>query len=175
MFKKIRSILFDFYPLLKGIWSDCRKIFPLIELPNRRRKGNLLSVILSLFVALSGQLADFCRGIPAIYRSGFMSRSRLLLRRGVLLTGCFLFLASSLEWTAQATPGMKEPTSLITHIPLRQGGQSSQPTQSQPYRLTASEIRTPGFGNSLVQPCIPPGRFSVPVQKKYLLQRHLSI
>ena len=77
-----------------------KKIIQQVVLPGRNQKGNLLSTILLLFIELTTLLIQFPWdfSIDFIKRWKYYNRFNYLVKKSVLITGCFLFLLSSFEW-----------------------------------------------------------------------------
>jgi hypothetical protein len=84
------------------------KVVKQIILPNRKRKGNILSSILLFFVSLNDLLTTFSWGfsIKFIAQWKHYDRAVVLVRKSVFLIGCLLFLLSSFEWSYPAVPGL---------------------------------------------------------------------
>ncbi len=72
-----------------------------VVLPGRKQKGNLLTSIMLLFMELTVLFIQFPWdfSLNFIKRWKHYYRFRSLLRKGLLITGCFLFLLSSVEWS----------------------------------------------------------------------------
>ncbi|HUZ57362.1 MAG TPA: hypothetical protein VMU83_01100 [Hanamia sp.] len=72
-----------------------------IVLPGRKQKGNLLTSIMLLFMELLALLIQFPWdfSLNFIKRRKYYNRFSFLVRKGLLITGCFLFLLSSIEWS----------------------------------------------------------------------------
>lgn len=81
------------------------KVVKQCRLPNRNRKGNILSSALMLFVLLNDLVTTFSWGFSLhfIVRWKHYARAVVLVRKSVLLTGCLLFFLSSFEWSCPPT------------------------------------------------------------------------
>lgn len=93
----IKKIMYEIIVLVFKIVLFILQILKQLVLPTRKRKGNILS---SLFVFFVGTI-----GILNCFESGFFRLSDLFrqkhIRQGVLIVSVFLFLLSSLEWSAK--------------------------------------------------------------------------
>lgn len=116
MKEKIHTISANTALFIKSLWLLARKVTNQVILPNRNRKGNILSSILLLFVSLTDLIANFSRGISIdfITRWKHYEYLRCLLKKSVLIAGCFLFLLSSFEWSYNMQPGLKEAGSFVS-------------------------------------------------------------
>ncbi|HWB27678.1 MAG TPA: hypothetical protein VG738_19515 [Chitinophagaceae bacterium] len=65
-----------------------------IVLPNRKRKGNILSSIFLFFILLAEKMIAFEK---SLLQQPWLLKSRYI-KRGLILTSIFLFLVSSFEW-----------------------------------------------------------------------------
>lgn len=79
----------------------CKRIIKQIVFPGCDQKGNVLTSILLLFLELTALLIQFPWdfSIDCVKRWKHYNRFNYLLKKGVLIVGCFLFLLSSFEWT----------------------------------------------------------------------------
>ncbi len=104
MKEKVRTISAKAALFIKAIWLLSRKVIKQLILPNRSRKGNILSSILLLFVSLTELLTNFSMEIPLDFIARWKHYERLhrLFKKAVLITGCLLFLLSSFEWSYKA-------------------------------------------------------------------------
>lgn len=116
MKEKIHTISAKTILFIKAIWLLARRVTNQVILPNRNRKGNILSSILLLFVSLTDLVANFSWGISIdfITRWKHYEYLRCLLKKSVLIAGCFLFLLSSFEWSYNTQPGLKETGSFVS-------------------------------------------------------------
>jgi len=85
---KVLLLLMD---ILVFTFQVVRKVI----LPNRRRKGNVLSSVLTFFVGLLERIVTFERSIlrlPVVFTHKYV-------KQGLIIVVGFLFLLSSIEWT----------------------------------------------------------------------------
>lgn len=77
------------------------KVIRQVTFPNRRRKGNLLSSLLLLFIYLNNLVSSYSWGfsINFIRHWKHYDRTVFLAKRAVIFTGCLLFFLSSFEWS----------------------------------------------------------------------------
>ena len=86
--QKVLLLLMD---ILVFTWQIVRKVI----LPNRSRKGNLLSSLLTFFVGLLERIVSFEKNIlqrPVVFTHKYV-------KQGLIVAVGFLFLLSSFEWT----------------------------------------------------------------------------
>lgn len=89
--------------ILKGIWQLVINILLIacgliqkIVLPGRSRKGNVLGSLFLFFIAIAEKIIAFEQNI---FHSSWLIRNRFV-RQGLIIATAFLFLVSSIEWTA---------------------------------------------------------------------------
>lgn len=101
MEKRIHIVLFKVVLFIKALWLIGLKVTRQVVLPSRRRKGNILSSLLLLFISLTDLVANFSWGISLNSLSRWKHYDRLcfLVKKGVLVSGFLLFLLSSFEWS----------------------------------------------------------------------------
>lgn len=101
--------------LIKQLAALMKALFKGIVLPGRRRNGNLLTSILILFLDLTTLLIQFPWdfSLKFIKRWKYYNRFNYWFRRGLLITGCFLFLISSIEWSYAKEPN---ETTLVSYF-----------------------------------------------------------
>jgi hypothetical protein len=86
--QKVLILLMD---ILIFTWQVVRRVI----LPNRSRKGNVLTSLLAFFVGLLERIVSFEKSIlqrPVVF-------SHKYVRQGLIIVLGFFFLLSSLEWT----------------------------------------------------------------------------
>jgi len=86
-------------------WDVLQKVI----LPNRHRKGNILSSILHLFTGLTERIISFEK---SILNSSLVFKHRYVKQAFILAAG-FLFLISSIEWSANSLPLPDQTNTLI--------------------------------------------------------------
>ena len=99
--------------LLFGILFFALSIIKQIVLPNKRRKGNVLSSLFIFFTGTIERLIPFEHGVfkmAAIFKLKYF-------RQAVIITGALLFLLSSFEWAAE-TSNRIEAASYIEQLPI---------------------------------------------------------
>lgn len=101
MEKRIHIVLFKVALFIKALWLIGLKVTRQVVLPSRRRKGNILSSLLLLFISLTDLVANFSWGISSNSLSRWKHYDRLcfLVKKGVLVSGFLLFILSSFEWS----------------------------------------------------------------------------
>ncbi len=116
MKEKIHTLSGNTALFIKALWLLARKVTNQVILPNRNRKGNILSSILLLFVSLTDLVANFSWGISIDFITHWKHYEyfRCLLKKSVLIAGCFLFLLSSFEWSYNMQLGLKETGSFVS-------------------------------------------------------------
>lgn len=99
--QRIRQITNKIILFIGAIGLLTYKVIRQVTLPNRKRKGNLLSSLLLLFIYLNDLINSFSWGfsINFILRWKHYDRAVFMVRRIMLFTGCTLFLLSSVEWS----------------------------------------------------------------------------
>jgi len=86
--KKVLALGLD---ILLFTWQVVRRVM----LPNRNRKGNVLSSLLTFFVGLLERIVSFENSIlqrPVVFTHKYV-------KQGLIIAVGFLFLLSSVEWT----------------------------------------------------------------------------
>src|SRR5258708_3709623 len=94
--KEVQKITYKVILLLIDILVFTYQIVRKVILPTRRRKGNVLSSLLSFFVGLLERILSFEK---SILRQPFVCKNRYV-KQALILATTFLFLLSSIEWTA---------------------------------------------------------------------------
>jgi hypothetical protein len=134
--------------LIAGLFGLGRRVINQVVLPNRKRKGNLLSSLFHLFTGLTEQVISFGNAVVCIPRAAgkpFMGQaalgkawtfSRRYLRQGMLIAAWALFILSSLEWVGPNNFS-REPAASE-----QQDGLAAQPAQRQDIAIR-EESRTP--------------------------------
>jgi hypothetical protein len=107
--QQLREITAKIVLFVKALGMLISKVAKQLVLPNRKRKGNLLSSLLLFFIYLNDLFITFSRGfsIKFILRWKHYDRAILLAKQAMLFTACVLFLISSFEWSY---PELSEPT-----------------------------------------------------------------
>lgn len=93
--KEVQKIAQRLLILLMDIGVFTCHIVRKIILPNRRRKGNILSSLLTFFVGLLERIVSFEKSIlqrPVVFTHKYV-------KKGLIIAAGFLFLLSSFEWT----------------------------------------------------------------------------
>lgn len=102
--EKLRPVLTKMGLFIKSLWLIGLKIAEQVVLPNRRRKGNILSSLLLLFISLTDLVTSFSWGISfnSLSRWKHYDRICFLVKKGTLIVCFLLFLLSSVEWSYPA-------------------------------------------------------------------------
>jgi hypothetical protein len=118
-----------------------------IILPNRRRKGNLLSSLLTFFVGLLDRIVSFESSLlrqPIVF-------SHKYVRQGLIIAVAFLFLLSSFEWT------VGQPS--IAPVNETQAIAADQPAPDGPTLLSVRQLTAaaalPAPARNFFAPCPP--------------------
>ncbi|MDQ6763057.1 MAG: hypothetical protein M3015_10590 [Bacteroidota bacterium] len=94
---EIEKISIKLFRLVIDIFVLSYKIIRQISLPNRKRKGNLLSSLFVFFIGIIERLN--------IFEHGFFSMAVLFrkkyIKHGIFILGVILFLLSLFEWTGE--------------------------------------------------------------------------
>ena len=72
-------------------------------LPGVHRKGNLISSLILFFIAFAEKIIAFEQDV---LHSSWLLKNRFI-KQGLIIAATFLFLLSSIEWTADNYPSMK--------------------------------------------------------------------
>src|SRR5258708_9524311 len=97
MMNEARKIVYKIILLLIDILVFTYQIVRKVVLPARRRKGNILSSLLTFFVGLIERVMSFEKSIlrqPVVFTHKYV-------KQALILAVGFLFLLSSVEWTAE--------------------------------------------------------------------------
>lgn len=102
--KKIANkILFLILDVVRFTFQTVKQVV----LPNRKRKGNILSSLFYFFIGIIERLNQF--------ESGYFKLANVFklkyLKQGILITAAFLFFLSSFEWKANQKLNYKTTTS----------------------------------------------------------------
>ncbi|TAN01917.1 MAG: hypothetical protein EPN39_01080 [Chitinophagaceae bacterium] len=91
------------------------KVVKQIVLPNRKRKGNLLSSLLLFFISLNDLVVTFSWGFSVrfVLRWKHYDRAVFLAKRAMLFAGFALFLLSSFEWSYPEAPELTHTNSVV--------------------------------------------------------------
>jgi hypothetical protein len=92
----MRKVIFLILDILVFMYQIGKKVI----LPTRRRKGNVLSSLLSFFVGLVERVLSFEKSMlrqPVVFRHKYV-------RQILILVVGFLFLLSSIEWAVGQAP-----------------------------------------------------------------------
>src|SRR5579863_9237072 len=96
--KEVRKIALKVLMLLLDILLFTWQVVRRVILPTRRRKGNLLSSLLTFVVGLLERIVFFEKSIlkrPVVFTHRYV-------KQGLIIAVGFLFLLSSIEWTVGA-------------------------------------------------------------------------
>lgn len=106
--KKAKDVLIKVFYFLLSVLLLSLKTVRQVILPNKYRKGNLLSTLFSFSVGLLGLFIDLEKDIFRIARI-FKHR---YVKRILLIAAVFLFLLSSVEWIFNANPTRSSCTTI---------------------------------------------------------------
>ncbi len=115
MMNQARKIVYKIILLLIDILVFTYQIVRKVVLPARRRKGNILSSLLTFFVGLIERVMSFEKSIlrqPVVFTHKYV-------KQALILAVGFLFLLSSIEWTAEHSSAatVNETQAVIIHSP----------------------------------------------------------
>ena len=161
---ELRKIAYKVILLIWDVLVFTYQIVRKIILPNRRRKGNILSSLLSLFVGLMERILSFEKSIlrqPVVFTHKYV-------RQALVIAAAFLFLISSFEWTVDQHPvsPIDEMQAVAVDEPAAKGSTiitSQQFTTS--VSVPAGKFLAPGRVFSPTQPSLSEGSVTT---KKYL-------
>jgi hypothetical protein len=113
--KEVRKIADKVILLLMDILVFGYQIVRRVILPTRRRKGNILSSLLSFFVGLVERVLAFEKSIlrqPIVFKHKYV-------KQGLVIAVGFLFLLSSVEWTVgpSAAASVNETQAVVINEP----------------------------------------------------------
>lgn len=113
--QQIRKITDKIVLFIKALGVLISKVAKQIVLPNRKRKGNLLSSLLLFFIYLNDLMITFSWGfsIKFILHWKHYDRAVFLAKRALLFTGCALFLLSSFEWSYPEASELVNTSSMV--------------------------------------------------------------
>jgi hypothetical protein len=109
---ELKKILIKLFVLIADILLLAFDTIKHIVLPNRKRKGNLLSSLFIFFIAIVERLTCFEHGvfsIAKIFRKNYV-------RQTVFIIGVVLFLLSLFEWTGDQRFSYNETTNYLEHL-----------------------------------------------------------
>lgn len=151
--QQIRKITANIVLFLKAFAIVVTKVVKQIVLPNRRRKGNLLSSLLLFFIYLNDLIITFSWGfsIRFILRWKHYDRAVSLAKHALLFTGCALFLLSSFEWSY---PEGQQLTSTDSVIQSGLDIYNSTQGRTMQYHAVAFKIVTPSWNRKIITICI---------------------
>lgn len=109
---EIKKIISKVFFLLLDILLFAFRIVKQIVLPNKKRKGNILSSLFIFFIGTIGRLIPFEHGL---FKMASVFKLRYL-RQVVIIIGILLFVLSSFEWTGDQN-SFNEQARLIEHLP----------------------------------------------------------
>ncbi len=92
---QFKKITIKILLLILDIFVLAYKIGKQIILPNKKRKGNILSSLYVFFIGTIEMLFNFEHGF---FRLSSIFRQKHI-KQGLIIIGAFLFLLSSIEWT----------------------------------------------------------------------------
>jgi len=92
---ELKKIIYKVFILILEVVLFSIRIIKHIVFPNKKRKGNILYSLFIFFVGIVEILNRFEHGIFVMTKV-FQQK---YVRKGILITGIFLFLLSSFEWT----------------------------------------------------------------------------
>lgn len=95
--EEIKKIILEVWQLLIDILFFGYRIVKQIKLPNREKKGNLLSSLFIFFVGIIERLGSFEYGVFRL--ANLLGRKYI--KQSLLIVASLLFLLSSLEWTGE--------------------------------------------------------------------------
>jgi hypothetical protein len=127
--------------IMMALYLLARKAAEQVVLPNRHRKGNIFSTVLFLFVSLSDIATTFSVGLLPGFavRWKYHDQAIRIIRKSVLLTGCLLFLLSSVEWSYHPLPRLKESGFVIQDG--RDAGRAASPAKTVSYAIPLIAVR----------------------------------
>lgn len=94
--QKAKNILVEVWLLLIHIILTAYLLLKKIVLPGRNRKGNVLGSLFLFFITIAEKLIVFEQNI---LNSSWLIKNRFV-KQGLIIASAFLFLISSVEWTA---------------------------------------------------------------------------
>jgi hypothetical protein len=95
--REIKEILFKLFHFIIDVLLFGYKTIKQIVLPNRYKKGNLLSVLFIIFIGIVERLNNFEHGV---FRMAHLLKQKYI-KQSLLMASVFLFLLSSVEWTSE--------------------------------------------------------------------------
>jgi hypothetical protein len=113
--KEVRKITHKVILLLMDILVFTYQVVRKVILPTRRRKGNILSSLLTFFVGLMERVVSFERSVvrqPVVFTHKYV-------KQGLIIAVGFLFLLSSVEWTVgqPGTAAVNETQAVVASEP----------------------------------------------------------
>jgi hypothetical protein len=157
--KEARKITHKVFLLLMDVLVFTYQIVRKVILPTRRRKGNILSSLLSFFVGLMERVVSFERSIlrqPVVFTHKYV-------RQGLIIAVGFLFLLSSVEWTIRqpGTPAVSETQAVVASEPSESaiGGFTTR-AEKTTVQIPAGDFFVPGWNSykisGVLSPCAAP-------------------
>jgi hypothetical protein len=140
--KQITKIAGHLALIMMALYLLTRKIAEQMVLPGRHRKGNIFSMVLFAFVSLSDIVTTCSKGLLPGFavRWKYHDQAVRIIRKSVLLTGCLLFLLSSVEWSYQRQPRLKEAGFAIQDA--RRAGGAASSAKRVSYGLPLINVRS---------------------------------
>jgi hypothetical protein len=135
---ELRKIAYKVLLLIWDILVFAYQIVRKIILPNRRRKGNVLSSLLTFAVGLLERIVSFEKSLlrqPVVFTHKYV-------RQALVIAAAFLFLISSFEWTVGQHPvsPIDEMQAVAVDEPTAKGPAVISPQQ---FTATAAVPATP--------------------------------
>ena len=163
----IRGVILFLLDILVFAYNILRKVI----LPTRRRKGNILSSLLSFFVGLVDRVLSFEKSIlprPVVLKQRYV-------KQALMIVVGFLFLLSSLEWSVQQRPvriADETPAVVVDEIKADTKRVLSPAQLHSPVHITLVSLFTPGLASSENYFLQPDGTFTV---RRYVRYRNFRI
>ncbi len=153
----------------------CKKLLAQLKFPTLHHKGNLLSTVFILFIDLTVLLIQFPwdLSINFLKRWKQYNRYNTLCRKGILITGFFLFFISSYEWVYSAPRDRTEScTSVQNRISAYQPGKRQLSTAYHRTSYAPLALPLQFVGALECNPCDLPGFYTIPL---FILHRNFRI
>ena len=94
---KIKKIFIQVFLLILDVALFTFQTVKQVVLPNRKRKGNILSILFIFFVGIIERLDSFEYGV---FRMANLLKQKYI-KQSLLIIAALLFLLSSFEWTGE--------------------------------------------------------------------------
>jgi hypothetical protein len=165
--KTIRRVILLLLDILVFTYDILRKVI----LPTRRRKGNILSSLLSFFVGLVDRVLSFEKSIlpqPVVLKQRYV-------KQALMIAVGFLFLLSSLEWSVEQRPVVisdETPAIVVDEIKADTTQVLSPAQLHSPVRITLVSLFTPALASSETFFLLSGGTFTV---RRYVRYRNFRI